>query len=69
VRGAPDIQSAEEALRTLSDAVGALPDTVVRQAAAAATLAPNTRSADESGAEYKEETSQTLESDPVTPEN
>jgi hypothetical protein len=69
VRGAPDIQSAEEELRPLSDAVGALPDTVVRQAAAAATLAPNTRSADESGAEYKEETSQTLESDPVTPEN
>ena len=64
VRGAPDIRTAGRALQTLSDGVSALPEAIVRQAAAT-TTAPAADPAEE----YKEETSQTLESDYQSPEN
>ncbi len=73
VRGAADVAAARTALGSLADGVEALPEAVVRQAAAAlpsAAVAARPPEGEEyEGEEYKEETSQTLESGSPTPEN
>ena len=63
VRGAADTASAQRALGRLAAAVEALPEAIVRQAAASATPVAEMPSG------YKEETEQTLESDRASPEN